>query len=433
MESQAIIHAGNGPVYRIRCHMQHWPVSRILATAVLGCLALLAADASRQHKSGAITQIFAGSNSVIRFELDEITAAGALPATEAMALLDIPRERAQQINAAVPFSTAPNPAARPFRLGGDEASQQRAVDCLAAAQYYEAGTDWEGQRAVAQVVLNRARHPAYPGSVCGVVFQGAERVTGCQFTFTCDGALARTPSDAAWERSRMIAHSALAGAVYAKVGLATHYHTDWVVPVWSKELEKITAVDTHLFFRWPGSWGRPGVFSNQPSAAEPQVTRLARISESHRASLTDEDLLALEMAEEQAALALAETIDTGPAPLPALPGINMRGSQLRLVHPDGDAFGFLLPTELSGAFGLLAYDVCGRREFCKVMGWTDPADIPRGFPVPFAAQEKMAFLYLHDRANRREIMAWNCDVFPRADAAECLTDDMTRWDAAVAP
>jgi hypothetical protein len=73
--------------------------------------------------------------------------------------------------------------------------------------------------------------------------------------------------------------------------------------------------------------------------------------------------------------------------------------------------------------------VCGRRPFCKVMGWTDPSAIPRGFPVPFDAQEKMAFLYIYDRAARREIMAWDCDVFPRDDPAECLTEDITRWDA----
>ncbi|MGJ3626051.1 cell wall hydrolase [Sphingomonas sp. MMS24-JH45] len=85
-----------------------------------------------------------------------------------------------------------------------------------------------------QVVLNRLRHPAFPKTVCGVVFQGAERSTGCQFTFTCDGALARQPSPLAWDRARKVAAAALAGAVYRPVGYATHYHTDWVVPYWSE-------------------------------------------------------------------------------------------------------------------------------------------------------------------------------------------------------
>ena len=426
MESPAITPAAAQPASSA---FRRWPISRIFALVALAAAVLLASDSGYNRYVGAAAQIFASSPSSIRFDLDAISDATSLPAAQAVVYLDIPLERAREINAAIPFSTAPNPAARPFVLGGDDASKARAVDCLAAAQYYEAGTDTEGQRAVAQVVLNRARHPAYPGNVCGVVFQGSERVTGCQFTFTCDGALARVPPASAWNQARALARAALAGAVYAKVGLATHYHTDWVVPVWSSELEKITNVDTHLFFRWPGSWGRPGVFSSQPSAAEPLIIRLARISESHREALTDADLLELELGEEELLLALPDAAGIGPAALPALAGINMRGSQLRLAHPDGDAFGFLLPSELPGAFGLLAYDVCGRRAFCKVMGWTDPAAIPRGFPVPFEAQEKMAFLYLYDRASRREIMAWNCDVFPREDNAQCLTDDMTRWDA----
>ena len=425
MESLPIIPAAAQPASSA---FRRLPYSRLFALIALVAAMLLASDSGFNRFAGVAGQIFSSAPSSVRFELDAISDATLLPAAQPVIYLDVPREQAREINAAIPFSTAPNRAARPFVLGGDDASKARAVDCLAAAQYYEAGTDPEGQRAVAQVVLNRARHPAYPGNVCGVVFQGSERTTGCQFTFTCDGALARVPSASAWEQARGIARAALAGAVYAKVGLATHYHTDWVVPVWSSELEKIANVDTHLFFRWPGSWGRPGIFSSQPSAAEPLIVRLARISESHREALTDADLLELELVEADL-LALPDVAGIGPAALPALPGINMRGSQLRLAHPDGDAFGFLLPRELPGAFGLLAYDVCGQRGFCKVMGWTDPAAIPRGFPVPFEAQEKMAFLYMYDRASRREIMAWDCDVFPRADTAECLTPDMTRWDA----
>ena len=105
--------------------------------------------------------------------------------------------------------------------------------------HYEARDD--GQAAVAQVVLNRLRHPLFPKTVCGVVFQGSQKTTGCQFTFTCDGAMLRyTPAAAGWSRARDIARLALNGSVYAPVGHATHYHTDWVVPYWSASLEKIT-------------------------------------------------------------------------------------------------------------------------------------------------------------------------------------------------
>lgn len=374
----------------------------------------------------------ASAAETIRINLEDV--AKTVDSEEAVAqlpvaFLDISRDRAREINGAIPFSTAPNPAARPFAMAGDAASRARAAECLAAAQYYEAGSDWEGQRAVAQVVLNRVRHPSYPTSVCGVVFQGAERITGCQFTFTCDGSLARTPVPDLWRQTLAIAREALGGAVYAKVGMATHYHTDWVVPYWSGTLEKITNVRTHLFFRWPGASGRPDAFYSRPSAEEPFIAKIARIAAAHRAGEGEDD--ATELAEidgtavgEQAGLA-----PNGGAPLPSLPGINLRGSQLKLAHPEGDAFGFLLPTRLPGSFGLLAYDVCDNRSFCKVMGWTDGRQIPSGFPVSYEAQSKMAFYYVYDRASRREIMAWDCSVFPRDDPEECLTPQLTRWDA----
>ncbi|MEE4205172.1 MAG: cell wall hydrolase, partial [Erythrobacter sp.] len=125
----------------------------------------------------------------------------------------------------------PGPAATPFLAAG---ANPRAEDCLAEAVFYEAASESEaGQRAVAQVVVNRVRHPAWPNSVCAVVFQGSERSTGCQFTFTCDGSRARPAAGAAWARARRIARDALAGEVYAPVGLATHYHTLWVAPRWA--------------------------------------------------------------------------------------------------------------------------------------------------------------------------------------------------------
>ena len=205
-----------------------------------------------------------------------------IPVVEPLALVDVAPDDARAFNATVPFSTDPNPAARPFRIGGDPASQQRATACLAAAVLYEAGDDAVGERAVAQVVLNRLRHPAFPKTVCGVVFEGSDRRTGCQFTFTCDGALARRPSEAAWTRAERIAAAALAGSVYAPVGQSTHYHTDWVVPYWQSSLDKVAAVHTHLFFRWTGWWGTPPAFNRTPSTVEPAEPQLAAWSDAHR-------------------------------------------------------------------------------------------------------------------------------------------------------
>jgi hypothetical protein len=124
------------------------------------------------------------------------------------------------------------------------------------------------------VVLNRARHPAYPKSVCGVVFQGHERSTGCQFTFTCDGAISRRPMTSVWARARYVAEQALAGKVYAPVGWATHYHTNWVVPYWSSSLVKLANVGTHIFYRWEGNWGKAPAFRFGPNGREPQFAAM---------------------------------------------------------------------------------------------------------------------------------------------------------------
>ena len=111
-----------------------------------------------------------------------------------------PPDAARASNAQVPIVTSGLVTAPKFRFTGTIADRAAAEACLTAAVLYEAGDDPPGEKAVAQVVLNRVRHPAFPKTVCGVILQGSERHTGCQFTFTCDGALARTPSAQGWAR-----------------------------------------------------------------------------------------------------------------------------------------------------------------------------------------------------------------------------------------
>jgi len=170
---------------------------------------------------------------------------------------------AQLINAAIPFDAAPVALARPFALGGDGLDHQRALLCLTQAVYYEAGFEpLGGRRAVAQVVLNRMRHPAYPKSVCGVVYQ-KNRTPVCQFSFVCDGSLYRQPSAVAWRQAHEIAAAALAGFVEPSVGSATHYHADYVAPRWAPMLAKIAKLGAHIFYRWPGAWGLPAAFTGR--------------------------------------------------------------------------------------------------------------------------------------------------------------------------
>jgi spore germination cell wall hydrolase CwlJ-like protein len=203
-------------------------------------------------------------------------------------------EKAVEINAAVPIASGPNPAARPFKAPSVKSvAYARALHCLTQAVYYEAALEPEdGQRSVAQVVLNRARHPAYPASVCGVIYQGHERETGCQFSFTCDGALARTPMRVYWDKARQIAHAALQGYVHVPVGNATHYHANYVVPYWASTLTKNAVVGQHIFYRWRGGWGQPAAFAQRYSGKEsdPYVLRAASLAAEARDRATPDEV-----------------------------------------------------------------------------------------------------------------------------------------------
>lgn len=136
---------------------------------------------------------------------------------------------------------------------------EAAAECLALAIAYEAGQEpLAGQEAVAQVILNRVRSTAYPDSVCGVVWQGSERRTGCQFTFTCDGSLRRPRSAARMAAARAVAVRVLAGESADHVRGATHYHADYVSPYWAPSLARVRQIATHVFYRSPAS-PLPGV------------------------------------------------------------------------------------------------------------------------------------------------------------------------------
>ncbi|MBU1378626.1 MAG: cell wall hydrolase [Alphaproteobacteria bacterium] len=176
---------------------------------------------------------------------------------------------AEEINDLRPFAKLPIRPMQPFVLKASGEDRARAVQCLSQAVYYEAAREPEvGQEAVAQVVLNRMRHPAYPKTVCGVVYQGSARVTGCQFTFTCDGALRFTPQAALWSRAKAVAERALNGYVDKTVGSATHYHAQYVSPYWAPTLVKMTQVGQHIFYRWTGPWGEPPAFTGRYAGGE---------------------------------------------------------------------------------------------------------------------------------------------------------------------
>ena len=181
-------------------------------------------------------------------------------------------EEATKENSERPFVNRPDTAAAKFVLTAGADDRDRALTCLTQAVYYEAaGEGVDGERAVAQVVLNRMHHPGYPASVCGVVYQGSERGAGCQFTFTCDGSLLRAPVENLWERARKIASDALAGKVFAPIGHATHYHADFVLPYWADSLDKTVQIGRHIFYRLRSSLGEPNAFLQRYAGTEPEV------------------------------------------------------------------------------------------------------------------------------------------------------------------
>ncbi len=182
---------------------------------------------------------------------------------------DLTPDEALERNEAIPFVDTPVMGARPFRaLNLVDGTGLTALRCLTQAVYYEAAYEpLQGRRAVAQVVLNRMRHTAFPKSVCGVVYQGVNRPV-CQFSFTCDGSLNRRPGAAAWKEAEAVATAALAGYVEPSVGHATHYHANYVSPYWAPKLVKISKIGAHIFYRWPGRWGMPTAFAGLHSGSE---------------------------------------------------------------------------------------------------------------------------------------------------------------------
>jgi hypothetical protein len=162
---------------------------------------------------------------------------------------------------------------QPFHFNtADSGAQDHARDtqCLAQAVYYEArGESPSGQAAVAQVVLNRVRHPAFPKTVCGVVFQHVG--DDCQFSFVCNGAMRQPVDRASWRRAMAVADRALSGAVMAEVGSATHFQAARSTSGWAGSLAKVAQIGEHIFYRFTGRAGTPRMFKAEPQRSGPDV------------------------------------------------------------------------------------------------------------------------------------------------------------------
>ncbi|WP_246098621.1 cell wall hydrolase [Paracoccus laeviglucosivorans] len=114
------------------------------------------------------------------------------------------------------------------------------LQCLSEALYFEArGEGSQGQRAVAEVILNRVDHPRFPKTVCGVVNQSG------QFTYK----KGRIRERGAYARAQQIAKAALSGAPRNLTDGATYFHTPAVKPKWSRKFERTARIGSHIFYR----------------------------------------------------------------------------------------------------------------------------------------------------------------------------------------
>ncbi len=331
-----------------------------------------------------------------------------LPATgkDTVILSELQAGDAQVRNAAVAFAAAGPGKASPFVFRGSNADRIRARDCLALAGMAEAGGGSGDQRSVMQVILNRVRHPAFAKTVCGVVFEGSQRPTGCQFSFTCDGSLARRYSDAAWRSARARADEMLDGSVEASVGNATHFHADYVYPWWSDKLDKVAQVGPHIFFRWRGFWGTRNALSARYGGGEPDPMRLQETALTVAAANPMPTLVQGGEAVRSITTEMVERPEQV-ANAPASPGA---GIHFVLVSP-GDS-----PVALVDK----ARSLCVGEGYCRVQGWSDVSNIPTALPLSDAARRSLRFSFVGASAGSGEAAFFDCRTFPSPAVGTCL-------------
>jgi len=116
--------------------------------------------------------------------------------------------------------------------------------CLAKAVYFEArGESLEGQLAVAEVVLNRARSGRFASSVCGVVTQPA------QFSFIRGGKFpAVDESSDCWKKALAIADAASKHLAASLAPNVLWYHATYVAPAWGRQKTRAAQIGTHIFY-----------------------------------------------------------------------------------------------------------------------------------------------------------------------------------------
>jgi hypothetical protein len=199
--------------------------------------------------------------------------------------------------------------------------------------------------------------------------------------------------------------------VFSPVGYATHYHTDWVAPNWSSEMDKLVELHSHLFFRWRGWWGQPRAFRGfyaGPEVLDPRVLKLARVGQSAEGKLDNR----LEAVRNEDAPGLVPTMVNLSPP----PGGNV-------VKVSDNALGTYLlqldPAAYPGGYAVAAWNICKGRSPCRVLGWRNPANVPVALPLKGDWRSTLSFSFERSAANV-EAAYWNCHEIMRANPTQCL-------------
>jgi hypothetical protein len=119
------------------------------------------------------------------------------------------------------------------------------ASCVATAVYFEArGEPFDGQLAVAEVVMNRARSGRYPASYCAVVKQP------WQFSFVRAGQFPQVnQGSSSWAYAQAITRIAQQRLADKLPDDVLWYHADYVAPVWGRRLSRVDKIGAHIFYR----------------------------------------------------------------------------------------------------------------------------------------------------------------------------------------
>ncbi len=235
-------------------HDAHWTMRSLVAAGLLSVCMVASAysatvSAHRAEEQAKADQAQAQEAELVA-DLADYLASETAATRDA---LDMPRLKPAKATAAVLLSDDATRSLANFDFTELTVAKVNAEErtCLAQAIYYEARSEPRvGQLAVADVVLNRVKSATYPNSICEVVFQGSERRTGCQFSFTCDGSMQARLNQRKWASSEQLAGAVLAGVHVPVSRNATHYHADYVDPYWADKLTPTATIGTHKFYKF---------------------------------------------------------------------------------------------------------------------------------------------------------------------------------------